>query len=299
MYLPEVLSAARVLVTVKAYPLPSNKYDELVCTAGVLPEGKWIRIYPVPFRNLPYAERYRKFEWIRLDLVKNVSDFRPESYRPRRNHEEPIAVDGCIPSTSSGWEERKQYALREVFSSMGEIIRLAKGPEQRSLAVLKPEQIIDFVIEPTDREWNPKWRAYFQQYNLFELDERGEGKKRIPIRKLPYKYSYLFLSKGDKKPHKLMIEDWELGALYWKCLERCGDDEREANRKVRQKYLDEFCSKRDLYLFLGTTLQYHSVSPNPFIIVGVFYPPRTTLSPPQTQPLTIRGRPQQLGLFPG
>jgi len=25
----------KVLITVKTYPIPSNKYDELVCTAGV------------------------------------------------------------------------------------------------------------------------------------------------------------------------------------------------------------------------------------------------------------------------
>ncbi len=37
MYLPDELSNAHVLITVKTYPLPSSKYDELVCTAGVLP----------------------------------------------------------------------------------------------------------------------------------------------------------------------------------------------------------------------------------------------------------------------
>jgi len=35
-YLPDVLDQKKVLITVKTYPLPSNKYQELVCTAGVL-----------------------------------------------------------------------------------------------------------------------------------------------------------------------------------------------------------------------------------------------------------------------
>ncbi len=47
-----------------------------------------------------------------------------------------------------------------------------------------------------------------------------------------------------------------------------------ANQLVRQKYYDEFVNKKDLYLFLGTTQQYHAVAPNPFVIIGVFYPPK-------------------------
>ena len=76
------MAKTKVLITVKTYPAISGKYDELVCTAGFTEDGKWIRIYPVPFRKKDYSQQYRKYEWIELDLVKNTSDFRPESYRP-------------------------------------------------------------------------------------------------------------------------------------------------------------------------------------------------------------------------
>ena len=46
------MAVERVLVTVKTYPCLSQKYDELVCTAGLREDGSWIRIYPVPFRKL-------------------------------------------------------------------------------------------------------------------------------------------------------------------------------------------------------------------------------------------------------
>ncbi|MDO8549705.1 MAG: hypothetical protein Q7S39_06095, partial [Ignavibacteria bacterium] len=83
MYLPTELKNQKVLITVKTYPLPSSKYEELVCTAGLLEDGKWIRIYPIPFRSLPYGKRFAKFQWIELSLMRNSSnDFRPESYRP-------------------------------------------------------------------------------------------------------------------------------------------------------------------------------------------------------------------------
>jgi hypothetical protein len=103
-----------------------------------------------------------------------------------------------------------------------------------------------------------------------------EGKVRCVIPKLPYKYSYKFLSDGDIKPRTLMIEDWEIGGLYWNCLRENDWNEVEANRLVRKKYFDEFLAQKDLYLLLGTTLQFHlRHAPNPFLIIGVFYPPKT------------------------
>lgn len=69
-----------------------------------------------------------------------------------------------------------------------------------------------------------------------------------------------------------MIEDWELGALYWNCLADAKGDEEIACQKVKEKYLDYMWCQCDLFFFVGTTKQFHYVSPNPFIIIGIFYP---------------------------
>ena len=127
---------------------------------------------------------------------------------------------------------------------------------------------------------------------MFDLDEQGQGKQRKVVRKLPYKYFYKFLAGGDKTPRKLMIEDWELGALYWNCFERHGHDEDKANQLVREKYFDEFIQK-DIHLFLGTTFQYHLVAPNPFVIVGVFVPPKPKLVIPEQTTFNADGIQQQ------
>ncbi|HTI14398.1 MAG TPA: hypothetical protein VL461_07495 [Dictyobacter sp.] len=272
MSLPLEIPAAQVLITVKTYPQPSNKYNELVCTAGFLPDGHWIRLYPIPFRALPYKDQYEKYHWITLDLVKNSEDFRPESYKPL-NGVEKIIVGEKI-GTENGWAKRKEYALKEVFTSMTNLITLAKGKERKSLATLQPREIIDVVVEQDDRDWKPTWLAQLRQFNLFDLDEKGEGKIRQVLQKIPYKFSYKFLSAGDSKPRQMLIEDWELGALYWNCLRMSGGDEQETIRLVKKKYFDEFCNQKDLYFFLGTTKQFHLVSPNPFIVIGVFYPPK-------------------------
>lgn len=250
MYLPEELTKSKVLITVKTYPLPSNKYEELVCTAGIHESGKWIRIYPVPFRSKPYVEQYRKFDWVELDLVRNTSDFRVESYRPKHGIEEAIKVLDRV-NTENNWQKRKQLVRNEVFTSMSDMITLAKGSEKRSLGTLKPIKIVDFVVEEDEREWKQEWRQQLEQLSLFERNNEGAGKQREVVRKLPYKYSYRFISQGDNQPRQLMIEDWEIGALYWNCLAKAEGNETEANKLVREKYFDEFTTKRDLYLFLG------------------------------------------------
>ncbi len=273
-YLPDELPNARVLITVKTYPLPSRSYTELVCTAGLLNGEKWIRMYPIPYRFLQDQQKYPKYSWIELNLTRKRDDFRPESYSPKLGVDEPIKVFEQI-GTAHEWAARKSYILKEVFTSMNELISLAKDPNHRkSLATLKPARIVDFVIEEDEREWKQEWQDQLKQFNMFELPTQRGGQKKL-VKKLPYKFSYRFFSEGDKEPRKMMIEDWEIGALFWKCLYQKDGDEQAALELVKQKYLEEFADK-DLHLFVGTTLKFHAMSaPNPFVIIGVFYPPKT------------------------
>jgi hypothetical protein len=277
-YLPIELPKAKVLITVKTYPLPSRSYTELVCTAGLLDGEKWIRMYPIPFRFLQDEQKkYPKYSWVELNLTRKTDDFRPESYSPKLGVDEPITVLQQI-GTDNDWAARKSYVLKEVFTSLNKLIELAKDPNQRkSLATLKPSRIADFVIEEDEREWKKEWKDQLKQFNMFELPTQ-RGHKKL-VKKLPYKFSYRFFSEGDKEPRKMMIEDWEIGALFWNCLSHTGGNEQAALELVSQKYLEEFAEK-DLYLFVGTTLKFHAMSaPNPFVIIGVFYPPKTPQLP--------------------
>ena len=235
-YLPDRLEQAKVLITVKTYPLPSNKYEELVCTAGILENGKWIRIYSIPFRSLPREKKFEKYEWIELDLVRNTSDFRQESYRPK-SEASNIRILGRI-GTEHEWAERKKHVLKEVFTSFQELIQQAKSETRKSLATFRPREIVDFIIEEDTRSWKEQWLANYDQYGLFEIDTKGEGILRKVVDKVPYKYSYRFFCEGETTPRTLMIEDWEIGALYWHCLAQAEGDEEEANRLVRKKYFE-------------------------------------------------------------
>jgi hypothetical protein len=73
-----------------------------------------------------------------------------------------------------------------------------------------------------------------------------------------------------------MIEDWEIGALFWRYARSLGGDEKIAVQKVREKYWDEFVQSGRYapVLILGTTLAFHNKkAPNPFVIIGVVAPP--------------------------
>ena len=261
------MALTKVLIAVKTYPTLSAKYDELVCTAGFREDGTWIRIYPVPFRKKSYNEQYKKYDWIELDLVKNESDFRPESFRPKAHDSEITIIDHL--DTSENWEARKQAALGKVYYNLTELIAEAKDKSTcTSLAVFKPTEIIDFTAEAVEREWDKDKLAKLNQLNLFETN--AEGKFEV-VKKLPYKFKFVFKDNQGTES-KLMIEDWEIGQLYWNCLARKEGDEVKAITDVRAKYFDDLAKTKDLYFFLGTTQAHHYVSLNPFIIIGAFYP---------------------------
>lgn len=261
------MALTKVLITVKTYPTISGKYDELVCTAGFLEDGTWIRIYPIPFRKRAYKEQYKKYDWIELDLVKNTKDFRPESYRPVSLDTE-INVVGHI-DTAGNWEERKKYCLGKVYKNLSELIAEAKDKKiGTSLAVFKPTEILDFYAEPVDREWSTKQKATLAQQNLFETSTFEV------VKKLPYKFKFRYKD-NEGKESNMMIEDWETGQLFWKQLKKYGDEER-AIEDVRKKYFDDFAMTKDLYFYLGTTQRNHYVSHNPFMIIGTFHPKKET-----------------------
>jgi hypothetical protein len=276
MYLPQEINKAHVLIVVKTYPLPNSNFGETVCTAGLLDSKKWVRIHPISWQVLKDEQKYPKYSWIELDLVRNTSDFRQESYKPKMGFDENIQVVGKL-GTSDAWEARKEFVLTEVFTSMQDLISLAKSETGKSLATFKPVEIINFLIEDEpEKDWKVKWLNNSKQSSMFDLDLEGTVKQQRLVRKLPYRFKYQFMAAGEDRPRELTIQDWEIGALFWNCLKRADGDEEIAKKQVRQKYFDEFISNKEIYLFLGTHFVHHRKNaPDPFLIIGVFYPPKT------------------------
>jgi len=258
----------RIFITVKTYPTLSISYDELVCIAGINEEGKWIRLYPIPFRKLSLDKRFSKYQWIEINVERNLKDFRPESYRP-------IDLNVKTLEKVSSWTLKKKICLQEVYTDLKILINEAKNPSiLKSLATFKPLEILDFYWKEDEREWDlEKLRKLMEKRKQLKFNMFDYLKDDISfVKKVPYKFKYKFKDINGEI-YNLEVLDWEVGQLYWKCYNKLKNEDK-ALEKVREKYFDNFVKNRDLYFFLGTTKKYHKRSKNPFIIVGVFYPPK-------------------------
>lgn len=263
----------RVLITVKTYPIPSARYDELVCTAGVREDGSFVRLYPVNFRDLDYARQYQKYQWIEAEVTKHKGrDVRKESYRPRA---ETIRLLGeRIPTRRGDWSERAKYALQEKSKSM-ESLKDQQSKDNTSLGIFKPKAIHDLEISPDEPDWKPGFKAALDQARLWE----DRTVSRNPPRKVPFKFHYHFECDDTrcKGKHRMMIEDWEVGSLFWNCVDD-GATHDEACQKVKDKFLGELCGPdKDTHFYVGTILAH----PRSWVVIGVWWPKLPPLPSPQ------------------
>jgi len=255
-----VFKKKRILIVVKTYPNPSKKYQETVCVAGVLLDDppSWIRLYPVPFRGLPQNQQFKKYTIIEAEICKNPQDVRPESYKVNAESIQTIeTID-----TENNWRQRKEYLLPLTDSSMCQIQKEQKQT-QKSLGLLKPSKIEDFIIKPTEqKDWDDSEKQILSQMNLFDPSQKA-------LEKIPYKFKiHYFCSDSKCSGHTQGLIDWETGELFRKVIKSY--DEKTALEKVKDKYLNEiFNPNRDPYLIAGNQFG----GPLSFLILSVFWPP--------------------------
>jgi len=257
------------LPLVKAYPALSKTYGEVSCVAGVeiTSEGpRWIRLYPVPFRSLEETQQFAKFQPIRVTAAPHSGDRRPETRRPVRDS---IEVTGTVIPTADGWRQRRRFVEPLMVESMCEVLRRQRA-DNTSLAVFRPKQVLDIVIESADVNEGKRAiaRAWAAQTSL--LDGLGSEERRHQLRELEFvpwtfKYHYVCSDRGCKT-HKQSIIDWEIVGSYRKVRNR--SDWRE---KLKERWLNELCSSdRDTAFFVGNQHQH----PASFLVLGVWWPPR-------------------------
>lgn len=254
-------TTTKVLITVLTYPHPSQRHQELVCTAGITDSGDWVRLYPIDLRYRPNHQKFRKYQWIEVGLAPRGSgnDNRRESRQPDLDS---IKVMSEPLSTENGWEARRLIIDKLPHETLLRF-REMYDTDKTSLGIVRPFEVLDLTIEPAEREWKPEWESALRQFNLFQ----GPPKE---LKKLPFKFSYVFRCEdtGDR-PHTAMIEDWELGVLFFREVERLGSEEAAA-KSVKVKFLDEICGpSKDTRLFMGTVFPY-----NTWVVIGTFWPPR-------------------------
>jgi hypothetical protein len=251
-----VIEHKRVLVVVKTYPHPSKSYQELVCTAGMLEDGSFIRLYPVDYRYRPSHQWFEKYQWIELDVEKNPKDSRPESYRPILDS---IQIKGEPLSTKNNWRERSNIVLSKPAQTMCRL-RTDYKINRTSLGIIKPYKIKDMTVSAGDRDWKEGHQRALAQYSLFSQDKK-------PLTKLPYDFAFQFYCDSECRGHTMTVTDWELGILYLKEVNRLGS-ESKAIESVKHKFFSELCGQdKNTHLFVGTVHPY-----NTWLILGLHYP---------------------------
>lgn len=254
----------KVLITVKTYPIPSAKYDELVCTAGVTESGEFVRLYPVNFRDLPFSQQYKKYQWIEVEVEKHRGrDVRKESYRPYCDTIQRLGEP--IKAHPGNWAERARYVLARRARSLEELKDRQKA-DRTSLGIFRPKKVHDLEISADAADWKATFKAALRQARLWETRSVSQE----PPRKVPFKFHYRFECDDPrcKGKHRMMIEDWEVGALFWRNVDD-GRSHDVAARLVREKFLDELCGPdKDTHFFVGTILAH----PRTWVVIGVFWP---------------------------
>ena len=224
----------RLLVLAKACPEISQKYESLVCVAGITDKGEWRRIYPIPWQVFwkSSGTNFKKKSWIEYELESDKpSDHRPESRKVRFETIKP-----CGDASFSDIDA----LLRKNLTSIEELE--ASGPKARSLGVIEPKEIFDFASTT-----NPHYQellAKGAQMDLF-------GQKAIKLDIPAYKFRYIFKDDTDGRTHELLCEDWEVGELYRHCEDyrKIGKyrDESEVMQKVSEKMLAQIARKKPIY----------------------------------------------------
>ena len=249
----------RVLITVRTYPVPTKKSIEVSCTAGITDDGKWIRLFPIPYRFLDSDKRFRKYQYIEANIAKAESDPRPESHNLDIDSIE--ILPGAIPPDNK-WKARKDEIFPLKARSLCSLQYERDLNKEPTLGFFKPKVISGLRMEKTSGKWSEEEVARLRQYPLF-----GNA-PQIELEKIPFIFSYAF-SCDDPNccTHILSCTDWEMGAAYRAWRVKYG---ASWERKFRDRFETEMILEKDTHFFVGT-MRTH---PDAWIIVGLFYPPK-------------------------
>lgn len=251
------LETKRVLITVKAYPNPSKKYVETVCCAGIdLETGRWIRLYPVPYRDLDTSKQFKKYTIIKVRCRKASDDTRVESHKIDSDSIEIVQwLD-----TKNNWRQRRQIVLPTLSPSFCHI--LGECETGSSLGMFKPCDI-EFSWKKSTLKNEAEREARYAQLSFFD-------KQKNAIEDIPFDFYYHFKCAGvaNCPGHKLSIIDWEIGQAYRDWRRTYGEGDLLFT-KIRQRWLDLMCAKtNDTFLYVGSMARFR----NQFMVLGVFYP---------------------------
>jgi hypothetical protein len=216
-----------------------------------------VRLYPINFRDLDYGAKFTKYDIVSITARPARGDQRIESYRPDVS---TLVREEFLPP----WKRRRPHLEPYIVDSMCEVLQAVRdNPPARSLALVRPKEIYEVVIEP-----HPGWTAdeqakidgYVSQLDMF-------GGDRTPLEAPQFKGWYRYRCHARRcNGHKQGILDWEFVALQRKL--QGSPSEMEA--ALREKFLGLCGTDRDVAFYVGNQAKRQHV----FSVLGVYCPKR-------------------------
>lgn len=241
---------ARLCILVKAYPQPSQKYEETVCCAGISDTGEFLRLYPIPYRRLLTEQRFDRFDIIEARIFKAEDDWRRESYKV-----DPDSIRIIQSGSRLSADEKVTLWSRFVVESLV-ALRQENVETKRSLGIVKPDVgSVKFwakAADKNDSESNEIFSSLLSQANLFNAEP-------LPKLTLEYTFGYTFTSAGHR--HEMKVHDWEVQAAYHNYKRKY---RTEALPRLEHVYGTQLPTQ-NLHFVLGTM----KAHPRQFIIIGL------------------------------
>jgi hypothetical protein len=229
---------AEAIILVKASPHVSQKYGETVCCAGVTLAGEWVRLYPVTFRRLDDAKKFKRWDQIRFRWRAPKDDRRPES---RRVDQQSIEIIGELAKS----ERNRLFASLEVKG-----LNTVES-QGKTLALLRPQNP-RFVIEPKSAREIEQEKAGYE--SICKQSDMFFEKSLLPLRPCPFKFKYHY--RTDDGLREGSCQDWETDAVFFRWRVEYG--EAGALQRMETVFGKEYPQK-GMVLAMGTHSRYPKI----------------------------------------
>ncbi len=239
----------KALIIGRAYPEPSRKHIETVCTGAITEEGELLRLYPIPLRYLEEDRKYKLWTWARFLVQKSPEDKRKESFKVQ---EDSIQILSQIESKAERFSMLKKSIVNDR-----EVLDEKYRTDWTSLGVIEIE-LIDLAARLPTKNWERE-KGYIKQSHLFV--------RKKPLEQPPLQMRLKFRCKNNPKcqTHTSRLIAWEYMEAFRNFRDQYGSG-LEAFGKIKDAVTAKFSDPNvRAYALMGTHSRY------PVWMVGQLY----------------------------
>lgn len=239
----------KALIIGRAYPEPSRRHIETVCTGAITEEGELLRLYPIPLRYLDDDQKYRLWTWAKFVVQKSPDDKRRESYKVQ---------DGSIEILSQVTDRSEQFSLiKKAMVRDREVLDEMYHADWTSLGIIEIEYL-DLKARLPRTNWK-RDKSFIDQAHFFV--------EKKPLEQPPIELSFTFRCKNNSacKTHSSRLIAWEYMEAF-RSFRRRYDSGIVAFDRIKQGLSERFADPHITALALmGTHSRY------PVWMVGQLY----------------------------